>query len=116
MPAPECLANERIRRVKCPGKREWGMKLFHGDSKSAGIEEPFVTLIRVAQENPDIKSLLLKILSFDSFNRESALNTIIEDMQLKSAPREIVSAIAGLLDSEVAEKALKLLNGAKTEE
>jgi len=86
------------------------------DSKSAGIEEPFVTLIRVAQENPDIKSLLFKILSLDSFNRESALNTIIEDLKLKSAPIEIVSTIADLLDSDVAEKTLKLLNGAETEE
>lgn len=90
------------------------MKLFHGDSQSVGIEEPFVTLIRVAQENPDIKSLLLNILSLDSFNRESALNTIIEDMKLKSAPGEIVSAIAGLLYSDVAEKTLKLLQGAES--
>ena len=91
------------------------MKLLQGESKSAGIEEPFVTLIRVAQEDPDIKYLLLKILSFDSFNRESALNTIVEDLKLKSAPEEIVSAIADLLNNKVAEKTLKLLNEAETE-
>ena len=89
------------------------MKLSQGDSQFAGIEEPFVTLIRVAQEDPDIKSLLLNILSLDSFNRESALNTIIEEMKLTSAPGEMVSAIAGLLDSDVAEKALKLLREAE---
>ena len=81
----------------------------HRDKLSAGIGEPLVTLIRVAQEDPDIKSLLFEILSLDEFNRESALNTIIEDMKYRSAPKEIVSAMVSLLDNEVANSALKIL-------
>jgi hypothetical protein len=75
------------------------------------ISEPFVTLIRVAQENPDVRSRLLGILSLDTFNRKSALNTLMEDMRLRGAPKALIEAMAGLLDERVAKKTFEMLGG-----
>jgi hypothetical protein len=73
--------------------------------------EAFVTLIRVAQEDGEIKEQLFAILTLDKFNRESALNSLIGDLRLKEAPRGFVSAIANLLDNDVADKTLEILKG-----
>jgi len=86
------------------------MKPFGKKKDSVGENEPFVNLIRVAQEDDKIRSQLLGILSLDKFNRKSALNTLLEDMRLKGAPEEFVSAITCLLDDDVAEKALEILS------
>ncbi|UCG81716.1 MAG: hypothetical protein JSV60_05425 [Desulfobacterales bacterium] len=74
-------------------------------------DEAFVTLIRVAQEDADVRNQLLAILSLDRFNRESVLNTLVDDLRLKEAPKELVSAIASLLDDDVAKKTLEILKG-----
>jgi hypothetical protein len=73
------------------------------------ITEPFVTLIQLAQEDPEIKDTLMAILSKDEFNRTSILNTYIEEMRLKGAPTSFISAIACLLDNGVAQKAYAVL-------
>jgi len=87
------------------------MKLFNRKTKSVAEDEAFVALIRVAQEDADVRNQLLSILCLDRFNRESALNTLVDDLRLKKAPKELVSAIASLLDDDVAEKTLEILAG-----
>jgi hypothetical protein len=72
--------------------------------------EQFVTLIQVARENEEIRNQLLVILSQDAFNRASIINSFIEDMRLKNAPKELISAIACLLDNGIAERALEILS------
>jgi len=71
--------------------------------------ENFITLMRVAREDADVRRKLLAILSQTNFNRTSMLNTLIDEMRLKSAPSEIITAIACLLDHEVANRALHML-------
>ncbi|MBW1842634.1 MAG: hypothetical protein JRI75_12720 [Deltaproteobacteria bacterium] len=85
------------------------MKLFPEKSNSAEAIEPLVTLIQVAREDARIKDQLLKILSLDQFNRQSALNTLIDDMQIKGAPKEIISALSNLLDEAVSKKTREML-------
>ena len=85
------------------------MGLFPMKNKSIGENEPLVTLIRVAQEDVEIKRHLLAILSQNKFNRESILNSYLEELRLKQAPQEFISAIACLLDDDVAEKVLEIL-------
>jgi hypothetical protein len=87
------------------------MKLFNRKTRSVAEDEAFVTLIRFAQEAADVRNQLLSLLSLDGFNRESALNTLVDDLRLKKAPKELVSAIASLLDDDVAEKTLEILAG-----
>jgi hypothetical protein len=86
------------------------MKRFTKGTQSAGVDETFVRLIQIATEDQEIREQLLRILSLDSFNRKSALNTYIQNMRLKGAPGEFISAIATFLDDGVAEKALSLLS------
>jgi len=87
------------------------MKLFNRKTRSVAEDEAFVTLIRFAQEDADVRNQLLSLLSLDRFNRESALNTLVDDLRLKKAPKELVSAIASLLDDDVADKTLEILAG-----
>jgi hypothetical protein len=74
------------------------------------VDEPFVTLIQVAQESPEIRATLLSILEKPEFHRESLINTLIEDIRLKGAPPALIKGIAGLLNPKVAQRALELLN------
>ena len=78
-------------------------------SEETPIEEPFVTLIQVAKETPDIRDTLLSILQKDEFHRSSMINTLMEEMRYKGAPDVLIAAISSLLDDRVAQKALELL-------
>ena len=80
-------------------------------SEETPIEEPFVTLIQVAKETPDIRDTLLSILQKDEFHRSSMINTLTEEMRYKGAPDVLITAISSLLDDRVAQKALELLKG-----
>jgi hypothetical protein len=73
------------------------------------VEEPFVTLIQVADETPEIRATLLSILQTEAFHRNSLLNTLIEEMRLKGAPEALITGITSLLDPRVAQRALELL-------
>jgi hypothetical protein len=79
--------------------------------KSVNSNETFVTLLRVAQEDPEVKKWLIGILSWDKFNRKSAIHTLIEQLILEKAPADFIAAIEVLLDDEVAAKGLDLLTG-----
>ena len=87
------------------------MWTFRRDHKSVGDNETFVQLIRVAMEDDDLRSQLVCILSLDTFNRQSALNSFLEEMRLKQAPQEFIVAIGSFLDDCVAERALAILKG-----
>ncbi|MFC1876385.1 hypothetical protein ACFL2E_03825 [Thermodesulfobacteriota bacterium] len=78
-------------------------------SEQTPIEEPFITLIQVAKETPDIRNTLLSILQEDEFHRSSMINTLMEEMRYKGAPDSLITAMAGLLDHRVAQKAQELL-------
>ncbi len=91
------------------------MELFKKQPRPAADNETFVRLIQVARENPAIRNRLKTILSLETFHRKSALNTFIEEMRLKGAPQEFVSAIACFLDNVVANKALRILKEENTE-
>ena len=75
------------------------------------IEEPFITLMQVAADSPDIRNTLLSILEKDEFHRSSMINTLLEEMRHKGAPEALITAIADLLDRHVAHKAYELLKG-----
>ena len=85
------------------------MKFFRKRQRSVADNDTFVTLLRVAQEDTEIRSQLVAILQQPPFHRQSLLNTFVSDMTLQSAPKDFVQAIAALLDEEVAAKALELL-------
>ena len=85
------------------------MSRIKNRSEKMPIEEPFVTLIQVGKETPDIRDTLLSILQKDEFHRSSMINTLMEEMRYKGAPDVLIAAISSLLDDRVAQKALELL-------
>jgi hypothetical protein len=71
--------------------------------------ETFIDLIRIAQENIDIKERLIVILKLDRFNRHSILNTWLRDLKLQGAPKGLIEALSAFLDDRIAEKALEVI-------
>ena len=78
--------------------------MFWNKQKSVGDNDAFVTLIRTAQEDPEIHATLVAILRQTPFHRKSLLNTLLQDMKAQSAPKHLISAMTELLDDAVAEK------------
>ena len=85
-------------------------KIFSLSDKSVGDNEAFVKLIQVAKEDRSIHKTLVTILSMEPFQRTSAIGSLVEEMQLKGAPKTFVAAIANLKDDKVADKVLELLS------
>lgn len=75
--------------------------------RSISENETFVRLIQAAQDDPEFREKLIAILSLDSFNRRSVLNAFIDNMRRDSVPEDMIAAMSGLLDDDVAELALK---------
>ncbi|MBU0754989.1 MAG: hypothetical protein KJ645_07595 [Planctomycetes bacterium] len=73
------------------------------------VNEIFVTMIQVAEENIEIKKRLIKILSLDSDRRQLALKILIENIRHKDAPDKFASAVSYFMDDCVADRALELL-------
>ena len=78
--------------------------------------ETFIDLMRVAQENSDIRKKFIFILKLDSFNRQSLLNTWLNDLRLQGAPKKLIEALSAFLDDDLAEKALEVINKSETQE
>lgn len=77
---------------------------------SVAEQEMFVSLIRTAREDADVRGRLRAILHQPAFHRKSMLNTLIGELKMQSAPAEFIQAIACLLDDAVARKARELLD------
>jgi hypothetical protein len=86
------------------------MKFNQQKNGTVGDNESFVALIQAAKEDVGIRKQLQAILAQPSFHRKSMLNMLLSDMKLKSAPAELISALAVLLDDEVAAKAMEVIN------
>lgn len=76
--------------------------------------ETFIDIMRVAQEDNDIRKKLSFILKLDSFNRQSLLNTWLNDLRLQGAPRKLREALSAFLDDDVAGKALEVIDQSQT--
>ena len=68
----------------------------------------FVRLVQLMRDDADLRDKMLPLLALDSFNRKSALNTWLEELKLQSAPTEIISALACLVDDAIAAKILEI--------
>jgi len=60
----------------------------------------------VLKEDRKIRSKIEPILSLDQFNRKSALNTWLEQLELQQAPKKFISILSCLLDDDIAKKLL----------
>lgn len=74
-------------------------------------QKTFVTLMQVAQEDPEVKVTLKAILKLESIHRKSLLNTWLMELQAKGAPQDFIDALACLVDDRVSRQALALIEG-----
>lgn len=86
------------------------MKDIRKTNKYIVDNEAFIDLMRVAQEDNNIRKKLTFILKLDSFNRQSLLNTWLNDLKLQGAPEKLREALSAFLDDAVAGKALEVID------
>jgi hypothetical protein len=85
------------------------MNLFEKKQPYITQNEDFLRLVQVVKEEPQIRQTLKSILGLDNFNRKSALNTWLEELTLKQAPKKFISALSCLLDDDIARKTLDII-------
>jgi|AntAceMinimDraft_14_1070370.scaffolds.fasta_scaffold232399_2 hypothetical protein len=85
------------------------MNIFKRKPKSAGENESFVSLLRAAQDDDDLRATLCGILRQPTFHRQSMLNTMAGSMSADGVKEEMIRAVTALTDDAVAEEALQLL-------
>ncbi|XOV90258.1 MAG: hypothetical protein ACFHX7_10335 [Pseudomonadota bacterium] len=73
-------------------------------------EDDLVDLVRVAQEDPQIRQHLLLILEQPTFQRQSLINSWIEELRLVSAPVSLIRALAALTDDDRARITQEILS------
>ncbi|MDD2740781.1 MAG: hypothetical protein PHV02_00775 [Rhodocyclaceae bacterium] len=72
--------------------------------------ESFVTLLRVACENPAIHATLTKLLTQPNDQRQGMIHFLVQEMNSKGAPVELIAAIECLQDDALAKKASKIIS------
>lgn len=77
--------------------------------KSIIENEKFITLMKLAREEPDVRKRIKGLCSLDGFNRRSLLNTWLDELRLRGAPKDFREALSFFLDDAVAKKALELI-------
>lgn len=84
-------------------------RFFTGKYYKEDFENEFYTLIQLARDDPDIKKRILFYLRMDDFNRKSFLNTWINELKFRKAPKALINGLSCLVDDEVAKKTLEIL-------
>ena len=77
--------------------------------KSVGDIDSFVTMLRVACEDPSINARLEQLLCLPDERRRALVHTWVSDLLIAEAPQHYTAAIACLLDDKVAEKAYEVI-------
>ena len=72
--------------------------------------DELVTLIRVAQDNDEVKARLVSVLSLPILDRQMELDAWVESCIKQQAPIEFVNSIRMLRDPEIAAKALQVIS------
>ena len=77
--------------------------------KTYGDIESFVTMLLAACDDMGMNETLEQLLSLPDEWRQRTVRDIITQLRIKSAPVELIEALAPLLDDDVAEKAYEVI-------
>ena len=103
---PQAVLEKLLMRIGV----EYTTMAKRGNSKpTVGDNHTFLTLLVAAREDPELSRTLLAVLSLPSFQRKSLLNSIIQEMTLRSEEADLIAAVAALRDDGVAAKAAEVL-------
>ncbi len=75
--------------------------------------EPFIKLMQVMHKDPVINEKVIQLLKLDSYQRRSVLNVWLEQLRLRNASENLLSALSCLFDDKIAEEVLTLINDRK---
>lgn len=78
-----------------------------------GDNQALVTLVTVARKDRELSRSLSAILGLPSLQRQSLLNSMIQEMILRSEQADLIAAVTALLDDGVAAKAAELIQDDK---
>ena len=78
-------------------------------AKSVGDIDSFITMLRVASEDPAINGRLEQLLALPDEKRRALVHTWLSDLIIAEAPQHFTTGIACLLDDAVAEKAYEVI-------
>jgi hypothetical protein len=85
------------------------MGLFKKRPKSVADNPTFIRMIQITRDDPALGARLVQILSLDPFYRSQSLQSLLNVMETTRAPKELIAAVAALLDDEIADKVLAVL-------
>ena len=77
--------------------------------RSVGEIDTFITMLRAACDDPKVNEQLERVLSMPDSKRKILVRSWVNDMLVAEAPRDLVQAIACLLDDGVAERAYEAI-------
>ena len=77
--------------------------------KTVGEIDSFITMLLAACESKMVYDRLEALLTLPDLKRRAELNAWITDLLIARAPRDLVTALACLLDDQVAEKAYEVI-------
>lgn len=80
---------------------------------TVGDNQALVTLVTVARKDRELSRSLSAILGLPSLQRQSLLNSMIQEMILRSEQADLIAAVTALLDDGVAAKAAELIQDDK---
>lgn len=73
------------------------------------VNEQFINLIRVAEDDDAIRATLLSVLRLHPSRRIKAVEELLAKIETEGAPAELIEAITPLCEDQIAQKALEFL-------
>jgi hypothetical protein len=81
--------------------------------RSVAEIEGFVGLLAAACSDPKINATLEKLLAMPDERRRGLVHTWVSDLLIEEAPKDLIEAVACLMDDAVAEKAYEVIYDCK---
>jgi hypothetical protein len=83
--------------------------------RSVAEVEGFVDLLAAACRDPKINATLEKLLVMPDERRRGLVHTWVSDLLIEGAPKDLIEAVACLMDDAVSEKAYEVIYNCKAE-
>ncbi len=74
------------------------------------VYESFIKLVQVIREDREIEARVKQMLQMNLYQRRSVLNNWLEELRVRDAPENLLSALSCLFNDKLAEKVLTLIN------
>ena len=81
----------------------------HTSPRTVAEVEGFVCLLMAACDDPKINATLERLLAMPDEKRQGLVHAWVTDLIIDGAPKDLVQAVACLMDDAVAEKAYEVI-------